>query len=497
MATICRPLVIGLWSLVILLSGCAIGPDYKRPAVTAPDNYRSATGPATTTSIANLAWWEIYKDSTLNQLIRTALTNNYDVRIAVTRIDQAREAAAQTRSQFFPQFSYQGDASRGKNQMTGSASPRGGIQRDTVLLTLNMAWEFDLWGRIRRLDEASRAQYLASQEARNGVILSLVASVAQAYFELLELDLALDIGKRSTKSFGESFRLFTRKMEGGAASKLDPLRAEASMSTAAASIPDLERQIVIQENQINILLGRPPGPVPRTAKLLDQTMPPEVPAGLPSALLERRPDIREAEQNLRALNAQIGVTMAEFLPKIGMTTLAGKVSNDLSTLALDTGTAGTWSLAGTATGPIFQAGKLIAQTRQARAAWDQSRLQYEQTVLNALAEVANALITREKLEGVRREQARAVRANSDSVAIATKRYIAGKSSYFEVLDAQEKLFPAENSLAQTELNRRLVIVQLYKALGGGWQHDAPPAPRKWTWKSLARPEQTHQPKETP
>ncbi|MCX6901510.1 MAG: efflux transporter outer membrane subunit [Verrucomicrobia bacterium] len=466
--------VAAVCALLMFLSGCAIGPDYNRPAVVSPDNFRSATGPATTNSVANLPWWGIYKDLTLNQLIQTAFTNNYDVRIAVTRIEQARQAAAQTRSQFFPTVGYNAAASKGKNEAFGSASPRNGLSADTALTTLNMAWELDLWGRIRRLNESARAQYLASEEARNGVALSLVASVAQAYFELLELDLALDIARRTTMSFGDSYNLFNRKLVGGAASKLDTSRAEAAMATAAAAIPDAERQIAIKENEICILLGRPPGPIRRTAKLLDQMMPPNVPAGLPSTLLERRPDIRQAEQNLRAANAQIGVTMAEFLPKIGLTALAGKISPDLSTMAMSGGAASTWSVAANASGPIFQGGRLIAQYRQAKAAWDEARLTYEQTALNALSEVANALIAREKLEAVRQHQARSVRAYQEAVSISMKRYVAGKASYFEVLDAQEQLFPAENSLAQTQLNQLLVIVQLYKALGGGWQQEIQP-----------------------
>ncbi len=467
---------------VMFLNGCAIGPDYKRPAMESPDNFRSATGLATTNSLADVAWWDIYKDKALHQLIQTALVNNYDARIAITRIEQSRQAEVQVHSQFFPQASYQGGGGHGKNQVNGN--PVSNTSNPTVYNTaigaINATWEIDLWGRIRRMDEAARAQYVATEEARNGVILSLVSNVAQAYFELLELDLALDIAKRTTKSFGESYELFNRKLEGGAASKLDTTRAEASMATAAAAIPDTERLIVQKENQICILLGRPPGPIPRTAKLLEEIMPPAVPAGLPSTLLERRPDIRQAEQNLRAANAQIGVAIAEFLPRFGLTALAGKISPDLSTIAISGGAANTWAIAANATGPIFQGGKLIAQYRQAKAAWDEARLSYQQTALSALNDVANALISREKLESVRLQQARSVRAYQEAVSVAMKRYVAGKASYFEVLDVQNELFPAENALAQTELNQLLAIVQLYKALGGGWQQQMP----------SARPEET-------
>jgi outer membrane protein, multidrug efflux system len=459
---------------VIFLNGCAVGPDYKRPAVDSPDNFRSATGLATTNSLAEVAWWGIYRDETLKQLIQTTLANNYDARIAVTRIEQARQSAAQARAQFFPTLDYQGGVSRGRNEMLGNPSPSANPSAlNSALGSLNAAWEVDVWGRIRRLNEAARAQFLATEEARNGVTLSLVSSVAQAYFELLELDLALDIAKRTTKSFGESYVLFNRKLEGGAASKLDTSRAEASMATAAAAIPDVERQIVQKENQISLLLGRAPGPIPRSAKLLDEIMPPAVPAGLPSTLLERRPDIRQAEQTLRAANAQIGVAMAQFFPKLGLTAAMGKISPDLSTVAMSGGTANMWSLAANASGPIFEGGKLVAQYRQAKAARDEALLTYQQTALNALGDVANALIAREKLTGVREQQARSVRAYQEAVSVAMKRYIAGKASYFEVLDAQNELFPAENALAQTELNQLLAIVNLYKALGGGWQQELP------------------------
>jgi multidrug efflux system outer membrane protein len=448
-----------------------LGPDYKRPDTTMPASFRGVMPSQNTSSVANFAWWDLYRDATLNQLIHIALENNHDIRIAATRVEQARQQAAQTRAEFYPQVGYQGAFGTGKNQMVGSATPRGGADLSTALLALNAAWEVDLWGRVRRLNEAARAQFLASEEARNGVTLSLVASVAQSYFELLELDLELDIARSSTLSFGESYNLFNRRLVGGTVSKLDTARAEAAMATAAASIPNIERQIVLKENELNLLLGHRPGPILRLAKLLGQTMPPEVPAGLPSDLLARRPDIRQAEQNLRATNARIGVSIAQFLPKIGLTTLAGQLSPDLGHIAMDAGSAGTWSVAANATGPIFQGGRLVAQYREAKAAWDEARLTYDKTVLNALAEVANALIARQKLEGVRVHQERAVRAYEEAFSTSTKRYMAGKASYNDVLDAQQPLFTAQSALAQTRRDQLLAVVQLYKALGGGWHYD--------------------------
>ena len=271
-----------------LLGGCAIGPNYKRPAVNSPDNFRSAAGPATTNSLADLAWWDLYQDPALTELIRVALTNNYDARIAVARVEQARQVAAQAKAQFLPAVTYQGGVSYGKNEFVGNPAATG-AERGGALALGNAVWEVDLWGRIRRLNESARAQFLSTEEAQRGVRLSLVSSVAQAYFELLALDLQLDIAKRSTNSFGESLRIFTMRLERGIVSRLETSRAEAALATAAASVPEYERQIALKENEISVLIGGPPGPIKRTAKLLEQNLSPEVPAGLPSGLLERRP----------------------------------------------------------------------------------------------------------------------------------------------------------------------------------------------------------------
>jgi multidrug efflux system outer membrane protein len=331
---------------------------------------------------------------------------------------------------------------------------------------LNVAWEFDLWGRIRRADEAARAQILATEETKRGVMLSLVSDIAQAYFELLELDLQLQIAKRTTQSFGDSLAIFRQRLEGGVASILETARAEASLASTGATVPNLERLIAIKEDQINVLLGRNPGPIPRNATLIQQQTPPEIPVGLPSVLLERRPDIRQAEQELVAANAQIGVAVAEFFPKLGLTTFFGRVSPELS--AFTAGKANMWAVVGSLVGPIFQGGRLLGQYEQAEARWEEAKLRYQQTALNAFQEVSNALTSRQKLEEVRAQQTRAVSALGDAVKVSTQRYVAGLSSYFEVLEAQQQLFPAENALAQTQLNQLLVVVQLYRALAGGW-----------------------------
>ena len=456
----------GVVAATLLFTGCAVGPNYKRPAVNVPADFRGEEGAAQQASIADQPWWEVFKDERLKELIQTALTNNYDLRVAVTRVEQARQIARQAKSQFYPQLNYQAGSGYGRNELSGTVAPNGGQEQGSFLGALSAAWEADVWGRIRRSNEAARAQYLSTEWARRGVMLTLVSDVAQAYFELLELDLELDIAKRTTANFTDTLKLFTQRLEGGVATKLDTSRAEAALGTAAAAIPEVERQIAIKENQLCVLLGQNPGAIQRTSKLIDQVIPPQVPAGLPSELMERRPDILQTEQLVRAANAQVGVAIANFFPKIGLTTFVGGVSAPLSQLS--SGQTLAWSVAGSVAGPLYTGGLLTAQKRQAVASWEQAKLQYQQTALVAFQDVANALISRQKFEGVQQEQARAVHAYEESVRISLMRYTAGKASYFEVLDAQQQLFPAENSLAQTELNRRLVIVQLYLALGGGW-----------------------------
>jgi outer membrane protein, multidrug efflux system len=452
----------------LLLAGCAIGPNHMRPATQTPPTYRDQPAPSTP-SLADLPWWEIYKDPQLATLIREALDANYDLRRAVSRIEQADAVAAQSRGQLFPQVGYQYGANRGR--VPGVANPNLAIE-DNSSAMLNAAWEVDLWGQLRRLHEADVAKYLATEEAQRGVTISLVAGVAQAYFELLALDLQLDIARQTTNSFGESLRIFTERFQGGVVSELETARAKAALANAAAHIPDLERQIAIQENQINVLLGRNPGPAVRSSTLLQQQMPPEVPSGIPSALLERRPDIRQAEETLRAANAMVGVSQASFLPRFNLTGNYGAVSPDLDAFSSDSEES--WSVGGTATGPLFEGGRLKAQYRQASAARDEAKIAYEQAVLNALQEVSAALVSREKFTAVREQEELAVGALQTAVRIATARYVAGKASYYEVLEAQQQLFPAQNALAQTQLNQLLVIVQLYKALGGGWETDAAP-----------------------
>lgn len=453
--------------LVLGFCGCSVGPNYKRPRLDVPPEFRAAAPIISTNSLADVAWWQIFKDEDLQHLVRTALTNNYDLRIAMSRVAQARAVWAENRSQFFPQLTYSGSIGRGKNSASGNAVFESGATASAISAAANAAWEIDLWGRIRRLNESARAQFFASEENRRNVLISLISQVAQAYFQLLALDQQLEIARRSTNSFGESYRIFSQRLEGGVVSKLETSAAEASLAAAAATVPLLERQIETQENLLNVLIGHNPGPIQRSQKLLQEFMPPAIPAGLPSSLLERRPDVRQSDQLLRSANAQLGVAVADFFPKISLTALFGQVSPELSTFT--SGTANAWSVAAGLTGPLFQGGRLIAEYRHAVAAREEARLQYESTVLNSFREVSDSLISVQKYAEARVQQARAVQAYEVAVQVSMERYVAGRASYYEVLQEQQLLFPAENNLVQTELNQYLAVVQLYLALGGGFE----------------------------
>jgi multidrug efflux system outer membrane protein len=450
----------------LIVGGCAIGPNFKTPEAGAPPAYRDQAG-AGDASFADLAWWDVYKDPQLTALIKTALTNGYDVRIAAARVEQSRAVAAEVHGQLFPGVGYEANADRGRNALLGGPYTQGGgSTANGYDGYLAAAWEFDLWGRVRRLDEAARSQYLASEEARRGVLLSLTSDVAAAYYELLELDEELQIVRNATQSFGESLKLFNLQLAGGVVSKLETTSAEAAMAASAARIPELEMLISLKENQISVLVGRNPGPVVRGAKLWDQAPPPDVPAGLPSALLERRPDIREAEESAEAANANIGVTLGGFLPRIGLSAILGAVSPSLDNIT--SRGAGLWSVGAQATGPLFQGGGLRGQYDQAKAAWDEAKLRYQQTALNAFGDVASALVTRQRMAEVREQQAVAVRAYEDAVRLANQRYRAGRASYYEVLQEQQLLFPEQVTLAQARRDEYIAIVQLYRSLGGGW-----------------------------
>jgi outer membrane protein, multidrug efflux system len=449
--------VLCVLAVLAVLSGCATGPIYQRPTVTAPEQHRGQTGPAEAASLADQPWWEIFQDDALKGLIAEALRNGYDVRLAAWRVEEARANAGIVRSQNFP--AVQGQVQAGYGRQLGKTGA-------LVDVNLGLSWELDLWGRIRHANEAALAQVLASEEARRGVWLSLSSEVATAYFQLRELDLQLEIAKRSSGDFQETFDLFNRRLQGGAASALETSSAEASLASTAANIPDLERQITAQENLLSFLLGRNPGPIPRGSVLNDQFLPPAIPPGLPSDLLQRRPDLREAEQNLIAANAEVGIAQADFFPRISLTSAVGGVSPNLSGLV---GSGRTWSIAGGLLTPVFQGRLLQNRYRAAVARWEQARVSYEQSVTNAFSEVSTALVAYQKLAEVETQRARAVAADRQAAQISNTRYVAGLSSYLDVLQAQQQLYPAENLLAQARYNRLATLVQLYRALGGGWK----------------------------
>jgi multidrug efflux system outer membrane protein len=337
---------------------------------------------------------------------------------------------------------------------------------NSYLAGFGAVWEIDLWGRVRRMNEAARANFMATQEGRRAVMISVVSGVAWAYFELLELDEQLLIAQRTKDSYERTLKLFSDQHAGGLASKLEVSRAELALRTVTATVPEIERQIALKENEINTLLGRNPGPIARTSTLLAQEMPVEIPVGLPSTLLERRPDVRAAEQQVRVANAEIGVAIGDFFPRIGLTTFYGGTSADLDKLLKSQ--ANIWSAAATAAGPLFTGGRLTGRYRQTKAAFEQATLSYQQTALSAFREVSDALISHGRYEDERVEQSQAVGAGREAVELATLRYKEGKASYYEVLEAQQQLFPAENTLSRIEAARRLAVIQLYKALGGGW-----------------------------
>ena len=332
----------GLAVIVTLgvLGGCAVGPNYKRPAVESPGTYRFATGEGAS-SFADLPWWQVFQDPILQDLIGTALTNNYDLKQAVARVEQARNLAVAARAPLFPQIGYGGDIGRGRNALFNTPTPLGGSTASSAQVNLNLFWEIDFWGRIRRLSEAARAQYLATDEARRGVMITLVSDVATAYFQLLDLDRELEVQRAATNAYTGTYRIFNDRLINGVASKLETDRAAAALANAAAIIPSLELQVATTENQLSLLLGRSPGPIARHSLANQPQLAPEVPSGLPSELLRRRPDVLASEQSLIAANANIGVNLANFFPQIGLTTFLGKVSPELSAFTAGSGNAGT------------------------------------------------------------------------------------------------------------------------------------------------------------
>jgi multidrug efflux system outer membrane protein len=423
--------------------------------------------------LADQAWWNVYSDPLLEALIKEALKNNYDLRTAIARTQEAHAYVGVARSAYYPQVGLDAGAQRDLGVYKANPSldlPTPGSSTQNLLLGgLSTAWEIDLWGRIRNETAAAKANYLGTEEARRGLMLSLVSDVAQAYFELVELDRSLEVAKQSRGAFQATYKLFNERYGAGIVSKLQVTRAESALAGAEGTISDIERQIAAKENQICVLIGRNPGAIQRSPPNLELEPPPVVPVGIPSQLLERRPDIREAEDALRNAMANVGVANANFFPRIGLTALFGRASSDLSSLTK--GSSDVWALGASLSGPLFTGGKLTQERRAANAAFNQAKFQYSQKALRAFQEVSDALVASQKLDALEVQQKREVAALTESVAIANRRYMGGFASYYEVLEAQQLLYPAEFSLSETSRDRRLAIVQLYKALGGGWNLD--------------------------
>jgi multidrug efflux system outer membrane protein len=450
-----------------LVNGCAVGPNYHRPVVQTPDAYHDLSNnveaQAHAASLADLSWWQIFQDPVLQDLIRTALKQNYDLLIATERINAARAQVAIARSALFPQLSGNGNFSGGKEQFFP-------LTANILLLTADASFQLDFFGRLRRATQAARAQMLATEEAQHTVTLTLVSDVADAYFLLLQLDLELQITRDTVETQEGSVKLTSLRLDHGVATKLDVLQAQQVLDTANAQIPDLQRQIGQVEDAISILLGNYPGNIPRGLKLADQPIPPQVPAGLPSSLLERRPDIRQAEQLLIAANAEIGVAKAAFFPQISLTGSGGGAFGRSSSFSsMMSSQSAVWSYGASVSQPIFTGGSLTGNLHFAESQHQQALLAYKQAIQHAFGDVSDALIGYQKVHEVRLRQEQVVADLAESVRLSIMRYRGGTTTYLEVLDGQRSLFSAELTLAQARGNEYQNLVQLYKSLGGGWQ----------------------------
>jgi multidrug efflux system outer membrane protein len=453
--------------LAASLSGCRVGPNYRRPSVDTPASYRAAPAKeaATDTALAlgDAKWWTVFQDEQLQNLIRVALQQNFDLRIAATRVLQAQAQLGITRADQFPTLS--GGAAIGTNRQAATTLFQG-FEETSGQISLSASWELDFWGKYRRATEAARANLLASEWGRRAVVNTVISNVATAYFELRALDLQLEISKQTLGSRQDSLKLEQALEQNGSTSLVDVRQSEQLVYTAAETIPNIERQIEQDENLINILMGRNPGPVDRGRKLTDEPHPPSIPPGLPSALLERRPDIQQAEQQLVAANAEIGVAKAAFYPDISLTGTSGFQS--LALAKLFTGPSSFWNVGPTLTVPIFTAGKIRSNVKLTEAQQQQALLTYQQTIQQAFRDVSDSLIAYQKNREFREQQKLLTASAEDSAKLAQIRYEAGVASYLEVLTNDTNYFAAQLNLAQAQQNELTALVQVYNALGGGW-----------------------------
>jgi multidrug efflux system outer membrane protein len=457
-----------LLSAVLLASGCTVGPNYKRPAVSVPGSYRGTISDETAqpqlATLGDHKWWDVFQDEQLHTLVRTALNQNYDLRIAASRVLEARAQLGITRADQFPTLGAGagiGDARQAQSKFLPA------FETSTGQVNVSAAWQLDFWGTYRRATEAARASLLASEWARREVVSTLVANVASAYFQLRSLDLQLEISKRTLNSRQESLRLTRILADGGSTSLLDVRQAEQLVFTASAEIPLLEQQIEQQENLLSILLGQNPGDMPRGQPLTQQRQFPDVPAGLPSSLLERRPDIQQAEAQLVAANAEIGVARAAYFPQISLSGAGGFQSSALTSLF--TGPAGVWSFGASLAQPIFTGGRLRSEVRLAEARQQTAVLFYQQSIQGAFRSVSDALVAYHKTREFRAQQELLFRSAEDAARLSHMRYSGGVTGYLEVLTNETNAFSTELGLVQAQANELLAVVQLYQALGGGWQ----------------------------
>jgi len=459
--------LLGILAGLVLEAGCMMGPKYKRPTVDVPQEYRAPAPQqaAAASSLGNEEWWQVYQDPVLAQLIHTAIADNYDVRIAAARVLEAQAQVGITRSNQFPSASVGADVFSQQNAKVTKLFPA--YQVNGGELNLSVIWNLDFWGKYRRQTEAARAQLLATEWGQRAVMSSLVANVATSYFQLRALDSELEISKHTLASRQESLKLTQFLESHGSNSGLDVSQAEQLVYTASETIPDLERQIQQQENVLSVLLGENPQSIPRGRALTEQPVPQTVPAGLPSELLERRPDVRQAEENVVAANAQIGVAKASFFPSLSLTGLGGLESNALHRFISQPSE--TWSGAFSVSQPVFQGGALRSQLRFARANWQEAVLSYQQTVQNALEQASNSLVASQKDREFREQQELLTQATQQTDQLSEVLYKNGGASYLQVLTSETNYFSAALNLVQAQLNERLALVQLYQALGGGWK----------------------------
>jgi multidrug efflux system outer membrane protein len=471
-----RPLAV--W-LALVAAGCTLGPDYKRPAIPTPASWRDLPL-AEAESLANTPWWVVFDDPTLQDLVKIALQENKDLKIAVERVEEARARYGFTKADLWPQidFNATGGAIRfngGSLLHTPEADTGGDQATETGIYSLSadVSWELDFFGRIRRATEAQRALFLGTQEARRSAVLTLVADVARAYLELRVFDLELEIGRRTITSRQESLTLARDRFQGGVTPEVAMRQAEAELHRVEAIVIDLERSIAQKENELSVLLGRNPGPITRGRSATEQKLPAAVPAGLPSALLDRRPDIRVAEQELAATTANIGEAKALLFPRISLTGSYGFTSTEVDTLF--DGPSRAWNIIGNLLQPIFNAGKNLRRVEMTESQQRQALYEYERTVLQAFRETNDALVAYRKTGEQQVAQTARVVAERKVLELAEDRYRGGVAAYLEVLDAQRSLFAAELDETQTLGAHLVALVQLYKALGGGWPSGPQPA----------------------